>query len=359
MSTQVIPCSSGPRPAVPPPIPQKNATPDTVVLPVRIPAPSELSDDHEPNLWERTVMVMGTSFGVSLLLHLCVFSMLAFWVFKTPELEFLVIDSGVFDPKKMAEIDAQEFKLAPASVPKNDKSPLKSNVAFHAASSGSPQVDFEVVVPDLPGMGTNKGGGDGKGVFGSGTSAKSYVFVVDCSSSMYGSRFTLAISELIQTIGKLRSNQRFFVVFYSNTTMPLFSKLSFANGRIPANGKRPAVLRRVRRTRRGIRRSRRTTRRSLLAATSANRLRAQKWIFKIRPGGGTQPREAMELALSMKPQVIYFLTDGEIPGDTPDVVRRANKSGVIVNTVALEYAGSADLLKSIARENDGTYRFVK
>ena len=61
----------------------------------------------------------------------------------------------------------------------------------------------------------------------------------------------------------------------------------------------------------------------------------------------------------MKPQVVYFLTDGEIPDDTAEVVRIANKSQVIVNTVALKYAGSAELLQSIARENNGKYRFVK
>jgi von Willebrand factor type A domain len=377
MSTTVLPRPTANRPTLPPPIPVEPPRlrpadgPPAVTDAASVGSEAGSVRHEEPKLWERTLMLFGTSFGVSLLLHLCVLSMLAFWIFRAPMPEILVIDSGVYDPKKIADVDTQVVKIAPAAVPKDDVSPLKSNAAVHAVASGSPEVDFEIKVPDLPGMGTNKGGGDGKGVFGSGTAAKSYVFVVDCSASMLGQRFTLAISELIQTIGRLKSNQRFYVVFYSDATMPMFSRPSLVNAKDgPIDAARFAVhglgakrnrfgkRRRPRAPQRVPKRTKRPTER-LLTATAANRERAKRWIFQIRPGGGTLPGEALQLALQLKPQVVYFLTDGEIPINTPDIVRDANTSKVIVNTVALGYEGSADLLKEIAGQNGGQYKFVK
>jgi hypothetical protein len=355
MSTSTIPrpsISPPPAPAQPPPIPKSRPGGEPAL--------------DEPTLWQRTLMLFGTSFGVSLLLHLCVLSMLAFWVFRVPMQEILVIDAGVFDPKKIAEVETQDVRIAPPSVPKDDVSPLKSNAAIHAVSSGSPQVDFDVKVPDLPGMGTGRAGGDGNGIFGSGTAARSYVFVVDCSASMHGARFTLAISELVQTIERLQPSQRFFVVFYSDVTMPLFSKPSPFNSKDPGVDAGRFAAGRMNRFGNGLvvggaRRGKPARRNAqpLLAATPANRARAKRWIFQIRPGGGTLPGDALRMALAMKPQVVYFLTDGEIPFSTPDVVRRANKSRVIVHTVALGYEGSADLLKTIAKQNNGEYKFVK
>jgi len=376
MSTTVAPRPTADRPTLPPPIPaeppplpgsgiRKNSGVRSAEA-SQIPLPGE-----EPRLWERTLTLFATSFGVSLLLHVCVLSMLAFLIFRSPMPEILVIDSGVYDPKKIADVDTQVVKIAPPSVPKDDVSPLKSNAAVHAVASGSPEIDFEVEVPDLPGMGTNKGGGDGKGVFGSGTAAKSYVFVVDCSASMIGERFTLAISELVQTIGNLKSNQRFYVVFYSRETIPMFSRPSpvnakdvsvdagrFAARRLGGKMNRFGGRRHPRAPQRVPKRTRRPTER-LLTATVANRERAKRWIFQIRPGGGTLPGEALTLALALKPQVVYFLTDGEIPINTPEIVRDANKSKVIVHTVALGYEGSADLLKEIAEQNGGEYKFVR
>lgn len=364
MSTSAIPHPNAHLATVPPPIP-------AVPPPIPGAPPSVSPVAEEPSLWERTLLLAGTSFGVSLLLHVCVFSMLAFWMFRRPMPEILVIDSGVYDARKLAEVDTQEVKIAPPSIPKADVTPLKSAAAVNAASSGSPKIDFELDVPEVLGEGTGTTGGDGKGVFGSGTTAKSYVFVVDCSASMYGPRFQLAISELLRTIGQLRSNQRFYVVFYSDVTIPMFAKPAVSNaadaginaGRFTARGLNGRMNRfgngRAGNARRRPVKFVRKPSQKLITATAANKARAKQWIQQIRPGGGTLPAEALQIALAMKPQVVYFLTDGAIPFNTPQTVRDANRSRVIVNTVALGYEGSESLLKTIASENNGHYRFVK
>ena len=87
-----------------------------------------------------------------------------------------------------------------------------------------------------------------------------------------------------------------------------------------------------------------------------------RWLNEIDPGGGTVPMPAFYevFAIDQRPDVIFFLTDGEIPEDTADLVAGLNRRGgrVTVNTIAFGDAKSQDQLKRIARESGGTYRFV-
>ena len=61
----------------------------------------------------------------------------------------------------------------------------------------------------------------------------------------------------------------------------------------------------------------------------------------------------------MEPDVIFFLTDGEIPEETPDVVRRANRRGTVIHTTAFENEGDEGILRKIAEENGGTFRIIR
>jgi len=328
-------------------------------------AADEVAPFDDRSFWERTLFLTSTSFGVSLLLHVCLLTLLAFWIFRKPVTEIMVIDSGVYQETNRDEIDVVDVSVAPASLPKDDVSPLKTTVAVEAASTGSPKVKFDVEAPHALGDGVAAGGGDGKGVFGSGRGARSFVFVVDCSSSMSGERFSVAVSELIRVVTKLRSSQSFYIIFYSSATTPMFAPPSPINQAQPNENRdaRRRVRRRAGRFRGNLVAGRRTVRRQaarrLLPATSTYKRKAKQWIHTLGTGGGTRPREALELALKLKPEVIYFLTDGEIPPNTPDVVREANRDNVRINTVALGFAGSAELLQTIARENGGTYKHVK
>jgi hypothetical protein len=59
----------------------------------------------------------------------------------------------------------------------------------------------------------------------------------------------------------------------------------------------------------------------LLPATPENRAKVVKWIKKLEPDADTASEDALEKALRLQPQVIYFLTEGEIPPTTADTVK--------------------------------------
>lgn len=171
------------------------------------------------------------------------------------------------------------------------------------------------------------GGGSGKGVgfFGTRARADSVVFVVDMSGSMEGHRFDRAVEELSHSLSLLQPSQKFFIFFYNGATFPLFEQ------RVP----------------------------KLLPATTGNRARATKWIHAFHPEGDTAPEDAIEKALKLRPQVIYFLTDGEIPDTTRSTARRFNSDRkVVIHTIAFEYEGGAEQLRGIAADSRGKYRFV-
>lgn len=328
--------------AAPPPVPGKSAVP---------PAP-EAGEPQESFLEGNRFLAACASFGISMLAHLVVFSMLAFWIMHTEVESFIAIQSGLDTKKPISNIETLKADMAPLPVKKEVEKTAKKTIVPITRTGPTGGVTIDVPAPDIgtpkPGKGA---GGKGK-LFGTGREAQTMVFVVDCSGSMSGRRFSLAISELIRVINRLKAEQRFYVVFYSTETIPLFAtdseNVALANGR---RRKNPLLRPRGRRPRRYVRR--------LVPATTRYKQRAESWIKRLRAGGGTRPAEALQIALSMKPEVIYFLTDGRIPQNTPQVIREANRHKVRVNTVALGFAGSEDLLKQIARQNNnGTYTYV-
>lgn len=187
------------------------------------------------------------------------------------------------------------------------------------------------------GSGTGTGAGDGAGdgadpglgaaFFGSKGSGKTFVYIVDMSFSMEGSRFKRAIRELMDSIQKLKPEQQFYVFFFNDQTYPMFYPRA-AKGLIPA--------------------------------TKSNKDRALKWIRTREPGGMTNPMLSVQNALSMKPDVIFLLTDGEVerPADLREMILKHNL-GSTIHTIAFENEDGAVTLESIATENKGKFRFVR
>lgn len=178
------------------------------------------------------------------------------------------------------------------------------------------------------GTGSGRAPGPGAGFFGSQGQGKTFVYVVDMSASMSGERFRRAISELIQSINRLKPEQSFYVYFFNDRAYPLFDPH-------PARG--------------------------MVPATPPNRSRASRWIRTRQPASTTNPHLAIQQALEMKPDVIFLLTDGELdePEEVQKMIRKYNKSGVSIHTIAFENPDGAATLKTIAEENKGTFRFVK
>jgi hypothetical protein len=187
---------------------------------------------------------------------------------------------------------------------------------------------------DGGGSGGGSGGGRGPGIglgagfFGSKGAGKTFVYVVDCSGSMYGQRFKRAKDELVRSINKLSPEQKFYVYFFNDRTFPLFDPK-------PAKG--------------------------LQAANKTNKQRASAWIRARDPESTTNPNLALQQALEMQPEVIFLLTDGELddPLEVRRMIQKFNKSNVVIHTIAFENEEGAMTLEAIAKENNGTFRFVR
>ena len=100
---------------------------------------------------------------------------------------------------------------------------------------------------------------------------------------------------------------------------------------------------------------------ALVKATQDNKQQSLDWYQSLRKGGGTDPLDSITAALDLKPEVIFFLTDGEFgTGQVQSVIDAKNSDRKItIHTVCLGDDASGKFLKKIADENGGTYRFIK
>jgi len=164
--------------------------------------------------------------------------------------------------------------------------------------------------------------------FGAQAKGQKFVYIVDMSGSMIGDRFRRAVTELTRSISKLSPDQSFYVFFFNDRTYPLL---------YPRNVK------------------------GLQKATKTNITRANRWISSRSPSGTTNPLFALEQALALKPDAIFLLTDGELdnPAEAREILRKKNKSNTTLHTIAFESEEGARTLEALAKENNGTFRFVK
>ena len=160
--------------------------------------------------------------------------------------------------------------------------------------------------------------------FGKEVQANTVAFVIDASKSMSGMRFQRAKQELVNALGKLQPEQQFFVVFYTNETYPMF----FPDNTI-----------------------------ELIEASQRNLGRVFNWIDQSQVQGGTQPQVAMAMTLKLKPDVVFFLSDGDIPFETQGIVK-FNNGGSAVHTITFGSDVGAKIMRQIALRNNGEYRFI-
>jgi hypothetical protein len=148
------------------------------------------------------------------------------------------------------------------------------------------------------------------------------VYVVDRSQSMTDS-IDFVKYELKRSIGGLSEIQEFHVIFYS-TGPPL---------EMPT--------------------------RRLVNATERNKQLAFEFIDGVIAQGETDPSKALERAFECRPELIYLLTDGEFDRAIIDQVKRLNVGGkVTVHTIGFLYKTGETVLKQIADDNHGNYKFV-
>jgi len=264
---------------------------------------------------------------------------------------------SVGNESSTADVNGAQADSKATSVNKNpkedisgsEKSPPDQNVA---SENGTPGVDLEESPPKTESMlliyeantvrseastakgnrtaASKPGGGKvadlaakgSKNPFvGEGTPADSTVFVIDVSGSMQNpARLPRVVSSMKHAIEKLKPEQKFTVILFDSSFY------------ISPKGA------------------------ALLPATSTNKDNIYQWLDMAPGGGGTNPLEAMNLAIREKPERIVLLSDGEFDPYCINAItqtNQANRKPSKIDCVGL--VEEVETLKEIASLNSGTY----
>ena len=162
---------------------------------------------------------------------------------------------------------------------------------------------------------------------------KTFVYLIDSSSSMYGGRLKIAQSQLKKSLRLLQPNQQFGVIFYNEYREILT---------LPGQSSRKMYF-----------------------ASELNKQSAAREVDRIVPNNGTEHKAALLEALMLKPDVDYLLTDGEEPelyeADLKEVARHTGTTTIHVIKFGDGTVSSRETswLQRLARQSDGEFREFK
>ena len=240
-----------------------------------------------------------------------------------------------FDSPDLPDVQTQVDE-APAELTKSVDSVTSSDLD---PSTGPDTAASAVEV--LTGLAPPAGSSDGlpdvaprSGFFGIEERGRKLAYVVDYSGSMYDQvgdrivyvgdppKLAAAKRELITSVKKLSPLHLFIVLFYSDGFEPM------------PGGK-------------------------LSRATAANKRKVIRWIEAARGGGGTSPTGAMQHVLNLKPDAVWLLSDGIFEDPVCGAIAMANRDvRARIHAIAFFDNDGEPVLRRIARENEGTFRFV-
>ena len=240
----------------------------------------------------------------------------------------------------MSELEQFTANLAALPIPSVLTPGQTQNTALPSAASATDLTT--AFLQGGPGLGTGVGPGTGEAtvqVFGTGGKGTKFMYVFDRSTSMEGAKIRAAKAELIRSLDSLGDLHQFNIIFYSSQNdMRLWQP--------PERGRR------------------------LPNATAQNKQSATRFVNGITADGGTRHYEPLLEAIAHRPDVIFFLTDGESHDDLTavqlrEIERRNNQyggRGAQINVIQFGNGGFTDSesrsLKHLAEQNfSGQYQY--
>ena len=298
--------------------------------------------DPDGRLSDRTVGALSIAlpWSVSILFHVGVFLVLltllmARAIVKDPEADRVIIPDArlaenprsLIDPAKQdPDLQADQQKRR-AKKHQYKKQPPKNLLADVSAKKKNDLRIIGIGVgagggPSAHGISASGGEGPKATFYGSGGNAYKICYVIDRSGSLLDV-FDYLRDELKRSIRGLVPQQQFHVIFFS--------------------GGKPEEM----------------PPGKLVYATEANKEKAFKYLDAIVPGGQTQPAPALERAFKAKPELVYFMTDGDFQPTVLDRLRQLNRGKKIkINTFSFVFKPGEELLRQIAKEHGGRYKHV-
>jgi hypothetical protein len=285
--------------------------------------------------WLTSVLVHGVLIGLLAM----VLAPIDLGGIDTHVLRFSFKDAEQSQPPDVVTVSIAEIE----SVPEEPAEPIESQPPPAAVIPKS-----NVKATDLAQRGEAlRRGGDAGGsagaagsFFGIEARGRDFVYILDMSGSMRGRRFRCASEELVRSVEGLRESQNFYVLLFNGGTVRMFDG---------NRGYTPTPI----------------------PATRENKTKLSRWIQTAYRGGSTDPREALRLALRMRPSAIFMLSDGEfddqkskrgnmIKGNSGafSIVAAASDQ-IPINAIAFEDPTSCENMKRLADMTNGEYRFAK
>lgn len=292
------------------------------------------------------------AFLVSLVAHVGFFLLLACWVYSAgSSSQGLLLRADVGESESVALDMVQTFDVEPQA---------ESSPAPQASPELSLNVELDSVLPTPGELSTNRlmvdlasaalasatsgvaadpspvledrGYGRGASFFGSRAYGDRFVYVMDSSSSMTGSRWSAACTQLLKSIGQLEPNQEFFVICFDYQTTFLFN--------LPPH------------------------RIKYVTKTDKSSRAVRNWLASRTLGKATMPAEALQVALRLNPDAIFLLSDGEIQDESVLMLRMLNAAGstsrqIPIHTISLFSREGWWALQKIAADNGGTFTPVQ
>jgi hypothetical protein len=187
------------------------------------------------------------------------------------------------------------------------------------------------------GQGTGRGSGLGQGhtyVFGVKGTGTKFLYVFDRSGSMEGYEgrpLAAAKSQLIRSLGDLKSTHQFQIIFYNEKP----TVFSLRGGGAPA----------------------------MAFGDENSKAAAVGFVERMTAAGGTSHLDALMMALRLAPDVIFFLTDADDPVLTSDELTRIHRAnrGSAIHAIEFGYGpqrSGDNFLMRLARQNGGQHAYI-
>ncbi len=161
--------------------------------------------------------------------------------------------------------------------------------------------------------------------FGKRSRGNRFVFLIDNSGTMKDGRLETAFLELLNSVGGMKPDQMFYVVFYSDQAYPMFHPDGVNE---------------------------------LVAATRENKRKLEAWLATVEMCTGGEINDAVDLATSLEPAAVYVLSDGDIyESRIRRLVEKAPQRDYPIHTLGmtLRNQSHAANLVAIAEAHRGTF----
>lgn len=156
------------------------------------------------------------------------------------------------------------------------------------------------------GIGTGDGDDSGDAFFGLRPIGRRFAFVLDCSRSMnhpHGTaartRFKRMKLELIKSIRGMGPESDFFLMFFNEYAIPMPSPV-------------------------------------LVQAAEQPKMKYLYWMQELKANGKTEPIAALQQALRLQPDVVYFLTDGSFTYRVEQDLLKLRSNNIKIHTLAFD-----------------------